>query len=86
MLQKYKCVQGKILGHSLCGSLLAEKLGRAQFFFMNSLYMVESFNCHGELVHTLIHPVQLRQPLCFSARYLISFLQLFTRLEDVALT
>ena len=40
MLQKYntaaqksKCDQGEILGHSLCGSLPAEKLGHAQIFF-----------------------------------------------------
>ena len=46
--------------------------------------MIDTFNCPGELVHTLIDPVQLRQPLCFSASYLISVLQLFTRLEDVA--
>ena len=31
--QKYKCVQGKILGNSLCGSLPAEKPGHAEFFF-----------------------------------------------------
>ena len=45
--------------------------------------MIDTFNCGGELVHTLIDPVHLRQALCFSAIYLISVLQLFTRLEDV---
>ena len=49
---------------------------------LNSFFMVETFKCHGELVHTLIDHVQLRQPLCFSASYLFSVLQLFTRLED----
>ena len=52
-------------------------------FFLNSFYMIDTFNCGGELVHTLIDPVHLRQALCFSAIYLISVLQLFTRLEDV---
>ena len=57
--------------------------GSCPIFFMNSFYMVETFNCHGELVHTLIDPGQPRQPLCFSASYLISVLQLFTRLEEL---
>ena len=57
--------------------------GSCSIFFLNSFYMIDTFNCGGELVHTLIDPVHLRQALCFSAIYLISVLQLFTRLEDV---
>ena len=48
--------------------------------------MVETFNCHGELVRTSVDPVLLWQPLCISVSYLFSVLKLFTRLEDMACT
>ena len=50
------------------------------FFF--SFHTEERFYCPGPIFHESTECLQLRWPLCVSARGCTFFLQLFTRLED----
>ena len=67
----------EILGKSLCGSLPTEKLDNSQFIFETFIHS-RVFYCPGQILHTSTECLQLRWPLCVSARGCTFFLQLFT--------